>query len=101
MLVKADTEFVGHPAVTRAQTAAEKATKFEVRPKLWIQKQQAEKMVLWCGRRHEYASFALLSLFSYDFLLRLPSKAFTVLAGPGQDIDGAESVLCRMADDLR
>ena len=100
LLVKADIGVFEHPAVARAKVAVEKSTRFEARPKLWIQRHVVEAMLTWCRAHSDYLRFGHLFLLSYAFLLRVPSEALPVVAGRGRAIDGAQAVLSRDGSDL-
>ena len=40
-------------------------------------------MMAWCNENKDFESYAFLFLLAYVFLLRLPSEALPVSAGPG------------------
>ena len=48
----------------------------------WL-RPQVEAMLKWCEKHEEDATFSALFLFTYVFLLRLPSEALPVKLGKG------------------
>ena len=83
MLADADCAALDDPAVRRGRGSVKKSQQFVPRERMWIRREIVEKLVL-CSLMHtSYAKFAKLWLFTYAFLLRLPSEALPAVAGKG------------------
>lgn len=88
-------------ALERARGSITKAQNFCPRAKMWIQRcvrcilayvqaqhprverELIERILGWCQTRPEYRRFGFLFLFTYVFLLRLPSEALPARKGSG------------------
>ena len=65
---------VGHSAIKRAIIAIAKRGQFRARAKMFIRRAEVLNMVLAAERGLESKAFAMLVLFTYTFLLRMPSE---------------------------
>jgi hypothetical protein len=83
MLADADCAPLDDPAVRRARGSIKKSQQFVPRERMWIRREIVEKLMLWSLAHTSYAKFAKLWLFTYAFLLRLPSEALPAVAGKG------------------
>ena len=83
MLANADCAALDDPAVRRARGSIKKSQQFVPRERMWIRREVVEKLMLWCLTHTSFAKFAKLWLFTYAFLLRLPSEALPAVAGKG------------------
>jgi len=63
---------------------------------------KVEEMLAWCqaNPEHEFKNYAYLFLFTYSFLLRLPSEALLVVKGGSGRVPVSMSVLRYEADQL-
>ena len=64
----------GHAAVKRASISIIKRGQFEARPKMFIDRVMVSNMMKAVRRELEDLLYAMPWLFSYSFLLRLPSE---------------------------
>lgn len=69
------------PAIRRARQSVEKAGNFEQRGKMWIRRTRVEAILRWAADHHEFLDYARLFLFTYAFLLRLPSEGVGAVVG--------------------
>ena len=82
------------PALKRAKAAADKALNFQRRERMFIQKEKVAEMIAWTeGRDDELRRWALLFLFAYTFLLRVPSEALPAVVGGTGTEEGSNAVL--------
>ena len=77
------TKVFDNPVLKRAKASIAKAANFVKRPRLFVHRTQVESMLTWSESRPEFAVFGILFLFTYVFLLRLPSEALPVKFGAG------------------
>lgn len=82
----------------RAKRGIAKAGLFTARERRFVRQVQVEAVLTWALSNQEFAPFAALFLVSYIFLLRVPSEALPMRAGPAEchsclDLDGDKLVL--------
>lgn len=88
------------PALEKAKVSVDKAENFRRREKMFVCRQvlrrcsdsgdpcvlhsrrMVEEILVWCKAHVEWRRHGLLFLFAYSFLLRVPSEALPVVAGP-------------------
>ena len=89
-----------HPALRRAKRSIKKRCDFQSRERLFLRLTVVRDMVISVLAHPERVDLVMLFLFSYIFLLRLPSEALpTRLAGSGND-DGSQSVVQVTSDAI-
>ena len=99
LLVKADVEVFGHPALGRAKLSIEKAGNFVPRKRMWVRREQDAAMLDWSKQHKEWTMFARLFLLAYSFVARLPSEALPVVSGRRRSLN-AHAVLCKSETEL-
>ena len=82
MLCKASTAVLDDPAMRRAKSSIAKRRNFIPRTPLWIRRQLVEEVFTSTVGVEGLEAYAHLYLMTYCFLLRLPSEALPVCAGP-------------------
>ena len=102
LLVGAPVDVFEHPGLKRAKASVDKAGNFAKRPKMWLQHDTVLKLVqLGASQHEETMRCAMLFLFAYTFLLRLPSEALPVVVG--SRVEGtvvAQAVVSVEGDEL-
>ena len=84
------------PDVKRAKLAISKRGGFAPRERKFIKKELLVRIVNWCVENEKWLLYAKLFVFTYAFLLRLPSEALPATAG-SQD---SQSSLEICGDDI-
>ena len=80
------------PELKKAKASADKAHNFRRRERMFIHWNRVEEMLALSESRPELRVCALLCLFCYAFLLRMPSEALPAVSG-GDGAAGAQSYL--------
>jgi len=78
-IVNAETRVFECPELQRAKASIRKAGVFSQRPKLWIQRDMVEKLMLCVEQDSKWLRVAYLFLITYVFLGRLPSETLPVV----------------------
>ena len=83
-----------HPALCRAKQAIMKRMLFESCEQQFVQHSMLKNMVMTIDTKDiEIETFAMLCLFSYLFLLRVPSEALPVVRGSADGGDVGQSAM--------
>ena len=90
----------GHPALRRAKGAILKRHFFESRPRMFIQRSLVGALADMAARRTADASDAMLWLFAYTFMLRVPSEALPAVRGEEGFLIGNEQAVIWLEDGM-
>eukprot|EP00973_Karenia_brevis_P095548 12427906-Karenia_brevis.AAC.1 len=83
LICEASTEVFGNPALRRAKSTIAKSNMFVSRKPMFIKRDMVSDLVSLGAREPGFYKYSMLFLFTYWFLLRLPSEAVPARHGTG------------------
>ena len=89
-------EVLNRREIKRAKDAIGKRNPKQPRRPLFVRRKILEKIVEWCGQSDRFMIYAKLFIFTYAFMLRLPSEALPAIKG-GQNV---HSSLTKQGDKM-